>query len=244
MRLFGLIGYPLGHSFSAGYFNNKFTAEGIDAEYRNFPIENIGELKAVLIANSNLQGLNVTIPYKEQILPYLDYIDDTARKIGAVNCVVVNGGKLSGYNTDWYGFKVSLLDFLEGKTDIKALVLGSGGAAKAIKYALTDLGIPQKTVSTKLCDDFLKYTELSAEIIAEHQLIINTTPLGMYPDTSSAPEIPYTLLTENHYLYDLVYNPEETEFMRRGRLQGAKASGGYDMLVLQAEQAWEIFNSR
>lgn len=242
-KLYGLIGYPLGHSFSQKYFTDKFVKEDIqDAEYRNFPISSITGLPELLKSHPTLSGFNVTIPYKEQVIPYLDSIDPEAKAIGAVNCVKIEDGKLTGYNTDVYGFRNSLLDLIGGQRPA-ALILGTGGASKAVKYVLSDLGIPHIMVSRTPANGRLTYGGLNEEIIDKHKLIVNTTPLGTFPNTESFPDIPYGLLTEGHFLFDLVYNPSETEFMKQGIVQGAKASNGYDMLTGQAERAWAIWQS-
>ncbi len=247
MRLFGLIGYPLSHSFSKRYFAEKFEKEGIeDAKYELFEIESIDKLPEVLNSNQSLQGLNVTIPFKQKIFDYLDDIDFYAKEIGAVNVVKITDGKLKGYNSDFYGFKVSLEQFLganQDYTQMGALVLGSGGASKAVAAALKALGISYSIVSReKSRANFVTYKELEVEILAANKLIINTTPLGMYPKIDTAPPIPYEFLTANHYLYDLVYNPEYTQFMQKGVLVGAKVINGMPMLILQAEKSWDIWN--
>ncbi|MFN6943728.1 MAG: shikimate dehydrogenase family protein [Cytophagaceae bacterium] len=245
MRLFGLIGYPLTHSFSKKYFTEKFDKENItDARYELFELKDISEFPEVLKNNPDLCGLNVTIPYKEAIIPYLDELDEPVKNINAVNVIKVEKGKiLKGYNSDYYGFKVSLLKLIQ-KVDprYKSLILGSGGASKAVCAALDDLGIPYLTVSRK-ADKGITYSDIDESLIRDYQIIINTTPLGMYPKTDSCPDIPYNFLTSDHYLFDLVYNPEETLFMQRGKAAGAQTKNGLEMLYLQAEKAWEIWNS-
>ena len=244
MRRFGLIGYPLGHSFSGKYFAAKFERENIvDARYALFELPDIAGFPSLLMRNPELQGLNVTIPHKQSILPFLDAIDPVAANIGAVNTVKITNGKCTGFNTDYLGFRDSLRNFCPDLTFVKALVLGTGGASKAVQAALQELQIPFKIVSRSPQNEQLSYAELSPEIMAAHQLVINTTPLGTFPKVDSCPEIPYQNLTEKHYLYDLVYNPEETLFMKNGRELGAKTKNGYEMLVLQAEAAWQIWNS-
>ena len=248
MRVFGLIGFPLSHSFSKKYFTEKFAKEGIDdARYELFEIDKINKLPEVLNSQDNLQGLNVTIPFKQDIFKYLDEVDAYAKEIGAVNVVKINNGKLKGFNSDFYGFKVSLENFLGTNTDysiLKALVLGSGGASKAVVEALKALNINYKIISrSKKNANSLTYQEVDIEILSTHQLVINTTPLGMYPKIDSYPDIDYNQLTESHYLYDLVYNPEETAFMKKGKAMGAKVLNGMDMLILQAEKSWEIWNA-
>ena len=236
---FGLIGYPLSHSFSPSYFAKKFADLGIkDSEYLAYELEDIVQVEPLL--QSGVKGLNVTIPYKEQVIPYLDRLSDEAKKIGAVNTIKISDEGVVGYNTDVYGFQKSLELFLGGKKIQKALVLGSGGAAKAVKFALETLGILFTTVSRQAA--FLQYKDLNKKIIDDHQLVINTTPLGMSPKIHTCPNIPYHLLSDEHFLYDLVYNPEKTLFLKQGSARGASVKNGYDMLVLQAEKSWEIWN--
>lgn len=242
MKTYGLIGYPLEHSFSGKYFAEKFEKENIqNCEYQLFPIENIQEF--VNLKKQNIAGLNVTIPYKEQVIPYLDELDEHANAIGAVNVIQIKNGKTKGYNSDYYGFKDSLLDFLPKDFNSKALVLGTGGASKAIKQVLVDLSISFNIVSRKDGFDFT-YEELNSKpaILDDFHLIINTTPLGTYPNVEEKPDIPYRALNNNHYLYDLVYNPSETAFMKAGQNQGAKTTNGLEMLIGQAEKSWEIWN--
>ncbi|MCC8035497.1 MAG: shikimate dehydrogenase [Rikenellaceae bacterium] len=244
MRVFGLIGYPLGHSFSKKYFTDKFSAQGIqDAMYENFPLEDISMFPGLLEENPEIAGLNVTIPYKEKIIPYLDELSPEAARIGAVNCISLEEGKLTGHNTDAWGFRCSLLEFI-GSRKPKALILGTGGASKAVKYVLEESGMDFLTVSRTEGPGRITYPRLDEGVIAAHKLIINTTPLGTFPDTDSCPDIPYHLLTPEHRLYDLVYNPRQTEFMKRGMARGARTVNGYAMLSGQAERAWEIWNGR
>jgi shikimate dehydrogenase len=247
MRLFGLIGYPLSHSFSARYFAKKFVDENIsDAAYQLFPLEEISMLPLLIRQQPDLQGFNITIPYKVHVLPFLDHISKEAASVGAVNCVKIErnatGVKLTGYNTDIYGFSESLVPALKPEQR-KALVLGTGGASKAVCYTLKELGISCTLVSRsgkqKSC---LQYSQLTDKIISENLLIVNTTPVGMYPDTDVCPDIPYQFLDNRHLLYDLIYNPEETKFMRMGREAGASVMNGLQMLELQAEKSWEIWN--
>ncbi len=244
----GLIGYPLSHSFSEKYFAEKFRKESIeDYSYSNFPIPDIAMLEELLEEHPGLMGLNVTIPYKEQILPYLDEIEPEAREAGAVNTVKVSGQggavKLKGYNTDVYGFRESLIPLLQG-SQIQALVLGTGGAAKAVTHVLEQLGIPYLYVSRKHRTGRLEYRDLCLSVIKNHQLIINTTPLGTFPDVSTFPDIPYDILTADHLLYDLVYNPPESSFLRLGRQKGARIKNGLEMLQLQADKSWEIWTGK
>lgn len=247
MKYLGLIGFPLSHSFSVKYFSEKFIREDIsEFEYRNHPIQSVNELKPLIEEKADLIGLNVTIPYKQKVIPLLDEIDREAAEIGAVNTIKIkrSSGKihLKGYNSDAYGFRESLLPLLEGGHQY-ALVLGTGGASKAITHVLTQLGISFQHVSRTPVKNQLHYQDLCYAVIKKHTLIINTTPLGTYPDTSTFPNIPYDLLTSGHILYDLVYNPPETEFLRLGRQKEATVKNGHEMLVLQAERSWEIWNS-
>lgn len=246
-RLFGLIGYPLSHSFSKKYFSEKFGREGIsDACYELFPLPRIEGLPKLLEHYPNLAGLNVTIPYKQAVLPYLDEVAPSASAIGAVNTIHLASDKLKGYNTDVVGFETSLRSWLEeargGWEDMRALVLGTGGAAKAVAFVLAQMGIPMQWVSRSPAANQLSYAQVVPEVLAAHQLIINTTPLGMAPKTAGKPDLPYGALSENHFLYDLVYNPAVTAFMEAGQAQGAKAKNGLEMLHGQAAAAWSIWN--
>lgn len=246
MRKFGLIGYPLSHSFSKKYFTDKFEKEEIsDAEYELFPITSIDQLPQLIKDNPELMGLNVTIPYKEQVLQLLDAIDPKAQEIGAVNTIKIEGGKLKGYNTDYHGFKDSLTKFIGSRQMPKmALILGTGGASKAVKATLEDLGIQHQFVSRKPENGQLTYQEISSSHnhLVESSLIINTTPLGMSPEQDSLPDLPYDQLTENHFLYDLVYNPLKTAFMQKGIEAKCWIKNGLEMLHGQAEKSWEIWN--
>ena len=248
MRRFGLIGFPLSHSFSARYFTEKFNTENItDVIYENLPIENIGNIEEILAKYPDLEGLNVTIPYKELIIPYLDELDKTAKEVEAVNTIkfIRNEGEkviLKGYNTDVYGFKAALEPFITCYHR-RALILGTGGASKAVSFILRKLGIPSDLVSRNKTEYIYKtYDELTAEDIADFQLIINTTPLGMYPDMDQYPEIPYEGIHNGQILFDLIYNPEETQFLAKGRERGATTINGLEMLKLQAEKSWKIWN--
>lgn len=244
MNCFGLIGFPLGHSFSKKYFTEKFEQLGISDNniYKLFELENIQQFTELLKNEPNLKGINVTIPHKQAVMPFLDGLDASAEKVGAVNVIkFTENGKLIGYNSDYFGFKNSLELFLSN-TKVKALVLGNGGAAKAIVATLKDLEIPYKTVSRTKSDENISYQEIPT-LIADHQLIINCSPVGTYPKADFCPDIPYELLTENHYLYDLVYNPLETLFLEKGKAQGAKTHNGLLMLHLQAEKSWKIWNA-
>ena len=245
MQKYGLIGYPLKHSFSISYFNEKFQSEGIDAEYVNFEIPSINDLPGIIKGNTNLQGFNVTIPYKEKVISYLDEIDKTAIPIGAINVVKVirqkGKVKLIGYNSDIIGFTRSIEPLLESHHK-KALILGTGGAAKAVYHGLKSLGVESVYVTRQTRPDMLTYEELTPEIIAEHTIIVNCTPIGMYPQVDFCPNIPYEYLTPNHLLYDLLYNPDTTLFMKKGAAKGAVVKNGLEMLLLQAFAAWEIWN--
>ncbi len=244
METYGLIGFPLGHSFSKKYFTEKFAREGISAQYLNFEIDDISRLQEILDRHPDLCGFNVTIPYKEKILPYLTAITPEAQEIGAVNVVKVNrhDGRLSltGYNSDVIGFRESLRPFLQSH-HTHALILGSGGASKAVRVGLHQLGIYSQTVSRTSCVQCIPYTAIDVDILQQYSVIINTTPLGMYPDIAICPSIPYEYLNEQHLLYDLVYNPRETLFMQKGRRQGATVCNGMEMLILQAEEAWRFW---
>lgn len=248
-KIYGLIGYPLVHSFSKNYFNQKFEAEHINAKYVNFEIPDIGDLMELIAETPNLSGLNVTIPYKEQVLPYLNDIDPAAKRIGAVNVIKFVSGKsandfkLIGYNSDYIGFGDSIRPLL--KPDMKrALVLGTGGAAKAVGVALEDLGIIPQPVSRTKRPDVLTYGELTPEVMAAHKIIVNTTPLGLYPNVDTCPDIPYELLDDTYLCYDLLYNPDTTLFMKKAAEHGAEVKNGLEMLLLQAFVSWEIWNSR
>lgn len=241
-RLFGLIGYPLSHSFSKGYFAEKFKKENIhDAHYEVFPIPDITLFPDLVHRSHNLRGLNVTIPYKEQVIPYLDALDPEAEAIGAVNTIKIEHGKTTGYNSDVWGFEKSLLPQLQ-PYHLHALILGTGGASKAVAFVLDKLGITYRYVSRNATEEILGYAQLTPELIAEHKLIVNCSPLGMYPNVEACPDIPYAAITEHHLLYDLIYNPEETRFLQQGKAQGAATKNGLEMLVLQAERSWQIWN--
>lgn len=245
MQKYGLIGYPLKHSFSIGFFNEKFRSEGIDAEYVNFEIPEIKDFMEVIERNPYLCGLNVTIPYKEQVIPFLSELDKDTAKIGAVNVIKIirqkGKVKLIGYNSDIIGFTQSIQPLLEPH-HTKALILGTGGASKAVFHGLKNLGIESTFVSrTHEQDNALIYEELTPDIMAAHTIIVNCTPVGMYPKVNFCPNIPYESLTPNHLLYDLLYNPNITLFMKKGEEQGAVTKNGLEMLLLQAFAAWEIW---
>lgn len=245
MRRFGLIGKVLGHSFSAKYFAEKFEREGLSTQcdYGLYELESIECVEDFVRNTSGLVGFNVTIPYKQQIIPFLDSLSDEALEIGAVNCVkILPDGKLRGYNTDVDGVRLTL-DRLIGSTDVGgALVLGSGGASQAVQYVLRERGVGYSVVSRSAESGDITYAQLTHEVMANNRLIINTSPVGMYPNVEQAPAIPYELLTPSHYLFDLVYNPTTTKFMSLGAKQGAHTVSGLDMLYAQAESAWRIWN--
>ncbi len=243
MKLFGVIGYPLGHSFSKKYFTEKFVAEGIDdCSYETFPIKNIDALIDLINQYPNLCGFNITIPHKKSIISLLYNKSKLPAGLYACNCVKITEGKFIGYNTDIIGFEKSLLPQLKSHHN-HALILGNGGAAEAVKFVLSKLNIQYKVVSRKLYDGSdLIYADITEKIIAENLLIINTTPLGTFPDVDECPAIPYQYLTPQHFLYDLVYNPAKTLFLKKGEAHGAAIKNGYDMLVIQAEESWRIWN--
>jgi shikimate dehydrogenase len=244
MRQFGLIGYPLSHSFSKGYFSEKFQKEKIiDCHYDIFPLEKIEDFKLLCEQHQNLVGLNVTIPYKEKIIPFLDELKEDAKEIGAVNTIKFIDGKKIGYNTDCYGFEMSLKRLLRAH-HTSALILGTGGASKAVEFVLKKLGISFQYVSRNKSDKSISYDELNENIVSSSSVIVNCTPIGMCPKIEVAPEIPYNFISNNHLLYDLIYNPEETLFLKEGKLRGAQTKNGLEMLYLQAEKSWEIWNSR
>jgi shikimate dehydrogenase len=242
METYGLLGYPLGHSFSKNYFNEKFGSEKIDAEYVNFEIPDIKELKQIIKDNPNLNGLNVTLPHKTTVIPLLDEVDKDAQLIGAVNVIVFKKGsfgklKLKGYNSDIIGFKRSIEPLLAG-THRKALILGTGGSSKAVFQGLKQLGIASTFVSRSATESSILYEDISEKMMEQYTVIVNTTPVGMYPNTEDCPAIPYGLITPRHLLYDLLYNPDETLFMKKGKEQGATVKNGLEMLLLQAFESW------
>lgn len=248
MKKLGLIGYPLGHSFSKKYYVDKMEKESIvDIDYDLYPIPSITAFPSLFAAgNTEFVGCNVTIPYKQSVIPYLQELSDEATEIGAVNCITLQHlpsgeSKLVGYNTDAYGFEKSLRRHWDPEKHDKALILGNGGAAKAVLFVLKKLGISAQLVSRTKSEIAISYEELSTEIIAGTHLIINCTPLGTFPNVDACPPIPYDAIGQDHYLYDLIYNPEETLFLKQGRIKGAVTKNGYEMLVLQADKNWEIW---
>jgi shikimate dehydrogenase len=245
--VYGLIGYPLGHSFSKKYFSEKFRRENItNARYELFPLGNIAQLPDLIATQPGLRGLNVTIPYKEAVIPFLNNIDPAAAKIGAVNCISINkDGSMKGYNTDVYGFRQSIKPFLESQHE-RALILGTGGASKAVYHVLKEIGIDCYFVTRDKnkvpFTNVFEYAELNEYIMNAFKLIVNCSPVGTFPETSEAPDIPYQHLGNSHLLYDLVYNPPETLFMKKGKEMGAATINGLSMLEQQAEEAWRIWS--
>ncbi len=243
MKVFGLIGFPLSHSFSKKYFTEKFIRENIsDCRYELFPLKDISAFPNLWKNNPDLMGVNVTIPYKEKVIPFLDSASDVVIKTGACNCIKKMNGVLKGFNTDVIGFEKVLLQNLK-PNHRAALILGTGGAAKAVEYVLEKNGINYLLVSRNPKTDQISYTDLDLELIRAHPLIINTTPVGMYPDIAASPDIPYEYITENHFLFDLIYNPAKTLFLQKGESQGAFIQNGEGMLVIQAEESWKIWNT-
>jgi shikimate dehydrogenase len=242
-RQFGLLGKNISYSFSKKYFTDKFVLGNlIDCSYENFDLQTIDEFPSIISNNSELKGLNVTIPYKESVIPYLDKLSKNASLIGAVNVIrVTKKGTLKGYNSDYYGFMKSLEPLLQPHHK-KALILGTGGAAKAISFALDQLGILYTFVTREEKEGMIDYSRLNATTFDNHQIIINCTPIGTIPNTKEFPPIPYNYFTSSHIAYDLIYNPEETQFLKKAKKKGAITKNGYEMLVLQAEKAWKIWN--
>lgn len=260
MKIYGLIGYPLSHSFSQKYFTEKFKKENItDCEFRNFPLESINNFPALLAQHPNLQGISITIPHKQNVIKFLKNVDETAKEIGAVNCIRVSD--LKGFNTDIIGFEQSIKPLLK-KHHTHALVLGTGGASKAVTYILDKLKIKFRYVSRNkhrsspnvshkfffdknkdLLQKCISYSDINSHCLQKYNLIINTTPVGMYPNINECPDIPYEFINDKHLLYDLIYNPDETLFLKKGKEKGAQTKNGLEMLHIQAEKAWQIWNS-
>jgi shikimate dehydrogenase len=242
-KRFGLLGRNINYSFSRGYFTEKFEKENIEGcSYENFDIPEISDFREILENNSDIFGINVTIPYKEQVIPYLDKLSKKATKIGAVNTIkFTKKGKLKGYNTDYYGFMESIKPLLESHHK-KALILGTGGASKGVAFALEELGIDYSFVSRSEKETVLAYEKLDAKTFDNYQIVINCSPVGTSPNIDAFPLIPYEYFTSNHIAYDLIYNPAETQFLKKAAAQGAKTKNGQDMLVFQAEKSWEIWN--
>lgn len=245
MNKYGLLGFPLGHSFSRRFFLNKFKQENINAEFENFEFENVSDMKCLIGETPQLRGFAVTIPHKQNIIEFLDETDAAIDKIGAVNCVKVSrkgdGVKLKGYNTDVIGFEESFKEYWKTEHQ-RALILGTGGASKAVSYVLEKLGIAFEMVSRRKTETTLCYEDITAEKLSNVQIVINTTPLGMFPQIDTCPDLPYENVTDKHYFYDLVYNPEETLFLSKAKAGGAIVKSGMDMLELQAEANWRIWN--
>ncbi len=245
MDKYGLIGYPLGHSMSKDYFNTKFKSEGIDAQYINFEIASIDEIKAILLTNPELRGLNVTIPYKQQVIPFLHELTAAAKAVGAVNVIKITwqGRKchLKGFNTDVMGFVQSIEPLIE-RYHKQALILGTGGAAHAVAYGLHSLGLQTTFVSRTKKAGVLTYAELTPDMMSDYKVVVNCTPVGMHPHISDCPAIPYEALDNHSLLYDLIYNPDETAFLAQGKRHGAVTKNGLEMLLLQAFATWECWN--
>jgi shikimate dehydrogenase len=248
MDLYGLTGKKLIHSFSPDYFKKKFEEEKINADYRLFELDDIRYLPELIRKHPNLKGLNVTVPYKKEVLQFLDWLDAPCRETGAVNTIRISGSgekrSLSGYNTDIIGFEKAILPFVGSRRYFNALVLGTGGSAEAVAYVLNKIGVSCLFISRNpLGENRLAYEEIDEQLMERHQMIINTTPLGMYPNVNDLPDIPYHLITKNHLLIDLIYNPEETSFLKMGKSRGAKIANGLKMLHYQAEESWKIWNA-
>ena len=243
LKLYGLIGKSLTHSFSQKYFLSKFKNEELeDHYYALFPLDDIDDIRLLLEVHKNLKGLNVTIPYKESVIPYLDELDPVAAEIGAVNCIYMDDFEKKGYNTDWLGFRDSIFPLLRA-ADKNALVLGAGGSSKAVCYALKQLGLSYKVVSREAGKSDLTWDMLTTEVIAQHTVIINTTPVGMWPDADAMPPVPIDAISPQHICFDLIYNPEQTRFLQEAASRGAVTSNGKQMLELQAAHAWKIWNT-
>ncbi|MDH6355935.1 shikimate dehydrogenase [Dysgonomonas sp. PH5-45] len=248
MPTFGLVGFPLGHSFSKKYFVDKFVRENIDAQYLNFELSDIGQIEEILSHHPTLKGLNITIPHKKRVIKYLNLLDESAQAIGAVNVVKVERDSFNnkittiGYNTDVVGFQKSIAPLINKDIHKKALILGTGGAAMAVAQGLKNLGIEYRYVSRSKADGVFTYSELDDSLMSQYTIIVNATPVGTFPNVDEAPDIPYHMLTTEHLLYDLVYNPEQTMFLRKGSPHTSLLKNGMEMLILQAEAAWEIWN--
>lgn len=241
--LYGLIGFPLTHSFSKNYFTDKFLREKISGcVYENFELKNIEEFLPIIKSHPSLKGLNVTIPYKELVIPFLDGLNETAKEIGAVNTIKIDDGKIIGFNTDAYGFIHSIIKILQ-PAHTSALILGTGGSSKAVAYGLMKMGIEFDYVSRNPDGKELRYNDLTKDVIQHYKILINTTPLGMYPEMDECPPINFDFITPSHLLFDLIYNPDETAFLRKGRENGATIKNGLEMLRLQADKSWEIWRS-
>lgn len=242
MRLYGLLGYPLSHSFSQKYFTEKFQALGLtNISYENFSLPSIDALQNILDHRQGLEGFNITIPYKKGVLAFLDQASQAVQEIGACNCVRIVNGKRFGYNTDVVGFEQTLAPFLKPHHS-KALILGTGGASAAVEWVLKKRGIDYLSVSRTASANAIAYEQIDEAMMTTHTLVINTTPLGMYPNVDACPNLPYQFMNQQHHLFDLVYNPAETQFLSKGKAQGASIQNGWEMLILQAEESWRIWN--
>jgi len=242
-HVFGLVGRDISYSFSKRYFTDKFSHMGlVGHSYQNFDLQSIKEFKSVLERNPDIKGLNVTIPYKEEVIPYLDAIDEQAKKIGAVNTIQFTDSGIKGFNTDTYGFQNVMLPFLK-PYHTHALILGTGGASKAVAYVLGELGISYKFVSRSPSENQFGYKDLTESVMQDFKVIINCTPLGTHPDIDQKPDVPYSSITDKHFLFDLIYNPEKTAFLKEGEIRGASITNGLRMLQLQADRAWEIWEA-
>ncbi|MDH3652324.1 MAG: shikimate dehydrogenase [Saprospiraceae bacterium] len=245
IKQYGLIGYPLTHSFSEKYFKEKFERDDIaDCRYDNFPIDQIEMLPALISSFEDLEGLNVTIPYKQAVIRFLDELSPEAEAIGAVNTIKLEEGRVLGYNTDATGFEESLRNYVAIDSSLRALILGTGGASKAVCYVLEKMNVRYQLVSRSAAPGTITYSSLNRDMLQNHLLIINTTPIGMYPKMDDQPDLPYEGLSSEHYLYDLIYNPEKTAFLKRGEEAGCHIKNGMEMLILQAEKSWEIWNQK
>ena len=245
MKLFGLIGFPLGHSFSKKYFDKKFNDEKFtDCSFELFPLKEINEFQKLVKENANLKGLAVTIPYKQSVLPFINYVTVAATEIGAVNCIKFTDGNTTGHNTDVVGFEKSLVPLLQPH-HTKALVLGTGGSSKAVQYVLKQLKIDYLLVSRNVSNNlnFITYIDINKKIMEEYSIIINCTPVGMTPKEDDMPAVPYHFISANHLLYDLIYTPEKTQFLKQGESKGCTIKNGFEMLVIQAEENWKIWNA-
>lgn len=244
MRLFGLIGHPLGHSFSKGYFENKFEKERLDCAFVNFDLENLDNLEEIISKNNDLQGFTVTYPYKNEIINHLDFIDENAKEIGAVNVVKIDSDrKLHGFNSDFIGFQGLLEEAIQGRKISKALILGTGGASKAVSFVLKNKNIDFQFITRNVKSENQKsYNDLKNEGFHDNELIINATPVGMHPNINECLDLPFETLNSSNILIDLIYNPEETMFLKKGKLHGATTFNGLKMLYLQADAAWEIWD--
>ena len=241
--MYGLIGYPLSHSFSPAFFAEKFRKLGLQKRYDLYPLKSIDKFRDLLLKQPGLQGLNITIPYKQKIIPYLDAVSPAAEAIKAVNCIEFRKGKLIGHNTDVWGFEFSLIPYLPKKNH-QALIFGTGGSSKAVCYVFDLHQIPYRLVSTRPREEMMAYSELNEHMLEQFTILVNTTPIGMHPKVDQVLPLPFDSLSKRHFLFDLVYNPMETQFLKEGRIRGAECKNGLEMLYLQAEKSWHIWNSK